>query len=304
MASIPPLVPRTDLDGLALLHRGKVRDVYDLGDRLLLVATDRVSAFDCVLAPAIPYKGAVLTALSAWWFAALGEAGLHTHFLTADLREMPAEVRRHEERIVGRATLCRKLEVVPVECVVRGYLAGSAVQAYRETGALFGVRLPAGLRAGDELPSPCFTPTTKAAVGHDQPLAPAELEASVGAALAQQLTEIAVRVYRLGRERAAARGLLLVDTKVEIGRDPDGVLAVCDEVLTPDSSRYWEAAAWGPGLVPEPLDKQVVRNHLLAQPWDRTPPAPSLPPAVVVETARRYLRLYRMLTGAGLLESA
>jgi len=299
-------VPRTDLAGLTLLHRGKVRDVYAVdGERLLLVATDRVSAFDFVLDPAIPYKGAVLASISAWWFRALaGEAP--THFLTDDVDAMPEAVRAHAALIRGRATLCKRAAIVPFECVVRGYLAGSAVAEYARTGRVQGEEVGPGLTPGSALPEPIFTPTTKAAAGHDEPLTKAELDARIGREAAQELAARSKALFRRASEIARARGLILVDTKLEWGRDASGALLLCDEAFTPDSSRYWRADEWREGeKPPESLDKQVVRNWLLHESgWkpasgDAPPP---LAPEVVIETARRYLRVHEMLVGKRLGE--
>lgn len=306
---IPPLLTATDLAGLTLLRRGKVRDVYDLGEHVLLVSTDRVSAFDVVLTPGIPYKGAVLNTLSAWWFRELAERGVKTHFLGDAPADMPPAAARHAEAIAGRATLGRRARIVPIECVVRGYLAGSAAAEYREKGTINGELAPQGLRPGDALPEPIFTPTTKEEAGHDQPLTAAELEAKVGRERARELRDRTLDVFRFASARARERGLILVDTKLEWGEAPpaaggrssDGDLILCDEALTPDSSRYWLASEWAPGKSPEPLDKQVVRNHLLGiTSWKKQPPAPPLPPEIVIETASRYLRLFKILTGAPL----
>jgi phosphoribosylaminoimidazole-succinocarboxamide synthase len=298
---IPPLVTTTDLGGLRLARRGKVRDVYDLGEHVLLVSTDRVSAFDVVLSPGIPYKGAVLNTLSAWWFEALREAGVRSHFVTDRVRDMPPEVAGHGAVLAARATLGRRAKIVPIECVVRGYLAGSAAAEYKKSGTIQGEPAPKGLRGGDALPEPIFTPTTKAETGHDEPLTFAEVEAQVGRERAQELRSRTLEVYRFAAARARERGLILVDTKLEWGEAAGGELILCDEALTPDSSRYWLAAEWEPGKPPEPLDKQVVRNHLLGiSSWNRQPPAPPLPPEIVVETASRYLRLFKLLTGRAL----
>jgi phosphoribosylaminoimidazole-succinocarboxamide synthase len=298
---IPPLLTSTDLAGLTLARRGKVRDVYELGDRVLLVSTDRVSAFDVVLSPGIPYKGAVLNTLSAFWFRMIAGWGEKTHFLTDRTAEMPAEVARHAAALAGRATLGRRARIVPVECVVRGYLAGSAAAEYKKEGTINGAPAPAGLRPGDALPEPIFTPTTKAETGHDEPLSFEQVARLVGRERAAELRDRTVAIYRRAAETARERGLILVDTKLEWGEVDGGELILCDEALTPDSSRYWLASEWAPGTQPEPLDKQVVRNHLLGVPcWNRQPPAPPLPPEIVVETASRYLRLFRLLTGEGL----
>ena len=298
---IPPLLTETDLPDLNLVHRGKVRDLYDLGEHLLLVATDRVSSFDCVLSPGIPYKGVVLNTLSGWWFQQFEAAGVRTHFVTNDIDEMPDAVRAYASQLRGRATLGHKAKIVPVECVVRGYLAGSAVPEYKKKGTVGLVEAPQGLQPGDRLETPLFTPSTKAVVGHDEPITFAQVAAEQGEALAGELRDAALRCYNLGRDAAEARGLILVDTKFEFGHAESGELLLCDEVLTPDSSRYWLRDAWKPGHMPDPMDKQLVRNHLLTLDWDRSPPAPPLPPEIVVETARRYLELFRLLTGHSLL---
>jgi phosphoribosylaminoimidazole-succinocarboxamide synthase len=298
---IPPLLPSTDLEGLKLLRRGKVRDVYEVDPKhLLLVSSDRVSAFDFVLKPAIPYKGAVLNGISAWWFREI--AATHPiHFVTDRVEEMPDAVRRHAATIAGRATLGRRAKIIPFECVVRGYLAGSAVKEYEKTGAVGFNRLDPGLKPGDRLPVPLFTPTTKAEHGHDEPVTLPEMEKAIGAARARELAQRSLALYKLGAERAQGRGLILVDTKFEWGTDDDGKLLLCDEVFTPDSSRYWPADEWQPGKPPEPLDKQVVRNYLLKESgWDQQAEPPPLPPELVIETTRRYLRLHELLTGGRL----
>ncbi len=296
---IPPLVTRTELAGLTLLKRGKVRDVYEVGEHLLLVSTDRVSAFDVVLPAGIPFKGAVLNRLSAFWFRRLGDA-FPSHFVTDRLEEMPGEVRAHADLLEGRATLARRVAIVPIECVVRGYLAGSVMSEYQAKGTAGLVKVPPGLRVSDQLPVPIFTPTTKAETGHDEPLTFADVEERVGAARARELKERSLAVFRAGRDHAADRGLILCDTKFEWGIDDAGRLVLADEVLTPDSSRYWLLDAYVPGRPQEPLDKQLVRNWLLDIGWSKTPPAPPLPPEVVADTSARYLRLYRLLTGEGL----
>ena len=298
-----PYLPKTDLEGLKLVRRGKVRDVYEVdADRLLLVSSDRVSAFDYVLDPGIPFKGAVLNRISAWWFGQVA-ARAKTHFLTADVSEMPESVKRHAAAIGGRAALCRKAKIVPFECVVRGYLAGSAVKEYKERSSVCGEPLPAGLKPGDQLPQPIFTPTTKAEAGHDEPVTLADMETALGRDIAHKLKSLTIQLFVFATNVAREHGLILVDTKLEWGLDEKGELILCDEIFTPDSSRYWLTEEWKPGTQPDPLDKQVVRNYLLASPWgkgakDKTPPP--LPPGIVVETSRRYLRLYEILTGGPL----
>jgi phosphoribosylaminoimidazole-succinocarboxamide synthase len=282
-----PCAPVRTLTAVELLHSGKVREVYADGDDLLLVASDRVSVYDVVLPTPIPDKGAVLTRLSLWWFERLRDLG-PDHVISTDV---PAE-------FAGRAIRVRRLEMVPVECVVRGYLAGSGLADYRATGSIADVRLPAGLVEGDRLPEPVFTPTTKAPQGqHDAPMAYADVVDLVGAERAAELRDRTLAVYRRGAEIAVAAGILLADTKLEFGLDPDGRLVLADEVLTPDSSRFWPADTWAPGGPQPSYDKQFVRDWAAGTGWDRTPPAPAVPPDVVAATRGRYLQAYERLTG-------
>lgn len=300
-------ISRTDLD-LPLLRRGKVRDVYDLGDALLFVATDRVSAFDVVLPQPIPRKGEVLTLVSAWWFARLGDLAPN-HLLSIDPEEMvgryPALARSRPlwER---RSMLVRKLEPIPVECVVRGYLSGSAWKEYRESGTLAGEPLPEGMRESDLLGEPLFSPATKAEEGHDENISFSETERLLGAETARELRETSLRIYERGREIAAGRGIVIADTKFEFGRDADGVLRLMDEVLTPDSSRFWPADRYAPGGPQPSMDKQPVRDYLeslvAAGAWNRQPPGPDLPAELVRETSGRYQDVFRRLTGVALDE--
>lgn len=294
-------ITETQLPGLELVHRGKVRDVYALDDeRLLFVATDRISAFDRILGSGIPGKGAVLTQTSNFWFDALAET-IPNHLLATRASDMPAPAAEAARGLGGRTVLVRKLEVVKIECVVRGYLAGSKVKEYEETGAIQGVALPAGIELGGPLPEPIFTPTTKAAAGHDQPLTFAELEAEVGAELAARLREVSLEVFRAASALSAERGLLLCDTKFELGLR-EGALVLADEALTPDSSRYFKADEHQPGRQPVPWDKQLVRDYLQTLPKEQleAPEAPALPAEIVAETARRYREVYRILAGRSL----
>jgi phosphoribosylaminoimidazole-succinocarboxamide synthase len=276
--------------GLVHLAAGKVRDMYAAGDGLLLVvASDRVSAYDVVLPTPIPDKGRVLTALSVWWFERLADLGPH-HLVTADDPAIPAAWR-------GRAVLVRRLEMLPVECVARGYLAGSGVAAYRATGAVCGVELPPGLVDGSRLPEPVFTPTTKAPVGtHDEAMTYAQVVDLVGADRAAELRDRTLAVYRRAAGTAAERGILLADTKLEFGLDAAGVLTLGDEVLTPDSSRWWPADRWAPGGPQQSYDKQFVRDWLAAH-WDRRGEPPELPPRIVEQTRARYVEAYERITG-------
>ena len=273
---------------MELLHSGKVRDVYADGDDLILVASDRVSIYDVVLPTPVPDKGKILTALSLWWFERL--AGLvPNHVISAT--DVPAE-------FAGRAIRVRKLAMVPVECVARGYLAGYGLEAYRASGAIGDVPLPPGLAEGSRLPGPVFTPTTKAPPGqHDEPMAFAGVEATVGPAIAADLRRLTLEVYRRGHDIALGRGIIIADTKLEFGWAPDGTLVLADEVLTSDSSRFWPAADWQPGRPQHAFDKQVVRDWSRGLDWDRTAPGPQIPAEVVAATRDRYIEAYQRLTG-------
>lgn len=273
---------------MKLLHSGKVRDVYaDRGD-LILVASDRVSIYDVVLPTPIPDKGAVLTQLSLWWFDRLADLVPH-HVISAT--DVPPE-------FAGRALRCKLLAMLPVECIARGYLAGLGLKEYEKHGMVSGVELPPGLVEGSRLPEPIFTPTTKAPVGeHDEFLTYAQVEGIVGAATAARLRALTLDVYRRGAELAAAHGILVADTKLEFGLDPDGRIVLADEVLTPDSSRFWPADEWEPGRPQFSFDKQYVRDWSAGLGWDRTPPGPEVPPEVVAATRARYVEVFERLTG-------
>jgi len=276
------------MEPMELLHSGKVRDVYADGDDLVLVATDRVSVYDVVLPTPVPDKGRILTRLSLWWFEQLADLVPH-HVISAT--DVPDDV-------AGRAVRVRRLRMVPVECVARGYLTGYALQAYRADGAVCGVALPPGLVEGSRLPEPVFTPTTKADQGeHDEPITFAQLVERVGDDLATRLRDLTLQIYRRGADLAAARGILVADTKLEFGRAADGTLTLADEVLTPDSSRFWPADGWEPGRPQHALDKQVVRDWAAGTGWDRKPPAPPVPPEVVDAARARYVEVYERLTG-------
>ncbi|MCX7623524.1 MAG: phosphoribosylaminoimidazolesuccinocarboxamide synthase [Thermomicrobium sp.] len=287
-----PVVMEIDLPGVPLFRRGKVRELFDLGDRLLVVATDRISAFDVVLPNGIPGKGIVLTQLSAFWFEWFGP-GLRSHYLTT---ELPPELRAFRPSLEGRSMLVRKAERIAIECVARGYLAGSAWSEYRAMGTVCGLRLPAGLRESERLPEPIFTPAVKAEAGHDENISFAELVARVGEELACQLRDRTLEIYAKAEAYARERGIIIADTKIEFGWI-DGELAVIDELLTPDSSRFWDAERYVPGGPQPSFDKQFVRDWLSASGWDRQPPAPVLPPDVVEKTAEKYREAYRRLTG-------
>lgn len=289
-------VATTNLEGLTLLHRGKVRDVYDLGAQLLVVATDRISAFDCVLSPAIPGKGQVLTSLSAWWFRQL-EGIVPHHLITTEIERMPPEVRRHAAVLQGRTMLVKRLQMVPIECVARGYLTGSGWKDYKATGAVCGHRLPPGLVESVRLEPPLFTPATKEQAGHDINVDFEETARRVGRELATRLRDVTLALYGRARDIAAQRGILIADTKLELGLDAGGTLTLGDEVLTPDSSRFWDAKAYVPGRPQASFDKQQVRDWLDRQGWDHSPPAPTLTPEVVKGVGDTYREIHRRLTG-------
>jgi len=277
------------------IHSGKVRDIYAVGDdRLLMVTSDRLSAFDVVLAEPIPHKGRVLTAMSAFWFEALGDI-VGNHLVSTDVADLPAEARDSDDDLAGRVMLCRKAEMLPVECIVRGYLSGSAWKEYRASGTMHGQALPAGLQESEQLPEPVFTPSTKDDV-HDINISFADAADLIGGELAATARDASLALYQRGAELARARGIIIADTKFELGLI-DGELVLCDEVLTPDSSRFWPVDEWKPGTTPPSFDKQPVRDFLDALDWDKTPPPPPLPAEVVDATSRRYQEAYERITG-------
>jgi phosphoribosylaminoimidazole-succinocarboxamide synthase len=286
---------RTEIPGLGEPKRGKVRDVYDLGDRLLIVASDRLSAYDHVLRPAIPGKGRILTQLTNFWFDELAGVVPH-HLLSTDPADFPAPARAQAEALTGRAVLAKKARVVPFECVARGYLAGSGFKEYKADGRVCGVALPAGLERASRLPEPIFTPATKAESGHDENVDFERVANDAGRELATRLRELTLELYRRAAARAAERGLILADTKFEFGWIGD-TLTLIDEALTPDSSRYWDAAHWRPGTEPASFDKQFVRNWLDQSGWDHESTPPELPAEVVAGTVDRYAEAFRRLTG-------
>jgi len=275
------------------VRRGKVRDVYDLGNALLLVATDRISAFDWVLPTAIPDKGRVLTQISAFWFERVGTAH---HLLEIDVDKMPLPPGVDRAPLAGRSMLVKKAAVVPIECVVRGYLSGSGWKEYKKQGTVCGLKLPTGLRESDRLPEPIFTPTTKAEAGHDEPITFEQMVDSVGRETSEVLRSRSLDVYRRGAEYAITRGIVLADTKFEWG-EADGELILIDEVLTPDSSRFWPADQYEAGHAQPSFDKQFVRDWLETTSWDKNSPPPQLPPEVVEKTREKYIEAYETLTG-------
>jgi phosphoribosylaminoimidazole-succinocarboxamide synthase len=292
----PEPVITTDLEGLKLFSRGKVRDIYAMDSRLLIVTTDRISCFDVVLQTPIPWKGKVLTHLTEFWLGYLDEI-VPNHLVTTDVGEMGPQVAPYGDLLRGRTMLVERAEVLPVECVVRGYLAGSGWRSYQETGKVCGIDLPAGLRQSDRLPRALFTPTTKAEEGHDLPLSMAEAEDLIGADLARRVRDLSLEVYHEAADYAAMRGVIICDTKFEWGIR-DGELILVDEVLTPDSSRFWPADEYEPGRPQVSYDKQYVRDWLDESGWDHEPPSPPLPDDVVARTTEKYLEACRALTDA------
>jgi phosphoribosylaminoimidazole-succinocarboxamide synthase len=295
-------VMTTHLDGLELLNRGKVRDIYRVPadkpggkEMLLLVATDRISAFDVVLPNGVPDKGKVLTQTSAFWFKKLADV-VPNHVVTTDVDKMPAAVKKHAAVLRGRSTLGKRCDPFPVECVVRGYLAGSGLKEYKASGSVCGVKLPSGLVESSKLPQPIFTPSTKAETGHDENIDFEKMASIVGRPTAEKLRDLTLTLFTRASEYAATRGILLADTKFEFGLD-DGKITLIDEALTPDSSRYWEAATWQPGRAQQSYDKQPVRDWLETLDWNKKAPGPAMPPAAIAATRKRYLDIYERLTG-------
>jgi|SRR5688572_14425470 len=286
----------TRLNGLAPQRHGKVRDIFDLGESLLLVATDRISAFDYVLGSGIPDKGKVLTHLSAFWFART-KSIVPNHLLSMRVETYPEGLDRHADILAGRSMLVRKTNPVPIECVARGYLSGSGWKEYQASGSVCGVPLPPGLRESDRLPAPIFTPATKAESGHDVNISEDEAGRMVGADLIRRLRELTLALYEHGASHAESCGIILADTKFEFGLTPNGEIILIDEVMTPDSSRYWPRDQYAPGGAQPSFDKQYVRDYLEEIRWNKQPPVPTLPDAVVMRTRDKYLEAYRRLTG-------
>ena len=299
MASVAPVV-QTSFTDLKLLRRGKVRDVYEVhADRLLIVATDRISAFDSVSPTPIERKGEVLTALSRFWFAKLGHI-IANHLLTTNIDEMPESVRAHADELRGRSMLVKRTEVFPVECVVRGYLSGSGRKDYQRTGEVCGHKLPAGMRDSEKLAEPIFTPATKAETGHDENISEAQMAEIVGEDVMKYLRDVSLRVYSEAADYARGRGIIIADTKFEFGRDQDGQIILIDEVLTPDSSRFWPIDSYEVGQSQPSFDKQYVRDYLESIKWNKQPPCPELPREIAQATTARYLEAYELTTGASL----
>lgn len=289
-------VAESTIEGLDLLHRGKVRDVYEVDDkRLLLVASDRLSAFDCILPTLIPDKGRILTQLSKFWFEKLSSI-TPNHLITTDISKMPEALQNHPE-LEGRSSLVHRTKVFPVECVVRGYLEGSGWKDYLATGKVCGHDLPPGLKQCDRLLDPIFTPATKAAAGHDENITGLEFKNIVGSETAAYLKSTSIAIYKAASEYALTKGIIIADTKFEFGLDADGNILLIDEVLTPDSSRFWEADKYEPGHAQVSFDKQFVREYLETLNWDKMPPAPSLPPEIAEKTSQKYAEAYELLVG-------
>ena len=296
MSCVAPVI-ETVISDLQLLRRGKVRDVYSIdNDRLLIVATDRISAFDCVLPTPIARKGEVLTALSCFWFSRLAHI-VPNHLITTDINEMPEALRGRAADLRGRSMLARRTEVFPVECVVRGYLSGSGWKDYQRTGEVCGHKLPGGLRESEQLAEPIFTPATKAETGHDENISEEQMAAIVGRETTEFLREVSLRIYREANQYARGRGIIIADTKFEFGRDREGKIILIDEVLTPDSSRFWPADSYEAGKSQPSFDKQYVRDYLEDFDWNKQPPAPALPPEVAQATTDRYLEAYQLIVG-------
>ena len=287
-------VEKTEIEGAPKPRRGKVRDVYDLGDKLIIVATDRVSAFDVILPDAIAEKGKILTAISLFWFRQTEDI-IENHIISADVKDFPPPFNRHRELLEGRSILTKKAQVLPVECIVRGYLSGSGWKSYMETGSVCGIKLPEGLKESSRLPEPIFTPSTKAAEGHDVNISFEECQRTAGTREAGLLKDYTLKIYERALSIAAKKGIIIADTKMEFGL-MDGRIILIDELLTPDSSRFWSAQGYREGAGQDSFDKQIIRDALLAMGWDMLPPAPRLPEEVLLKATERYREILKTLT--------
>ncbi|MBZ0255045.1 phosphoribosylaminoimidazolesuccinocarboxamide synthase [bacterium] len=290
-----PAITSINIPGVEPAQRGKVRDIFDLGDSLLLVATDRISAFDCIMPQGVPDKGAILTQMSKFWFDKLAEAEPN-HLISTEVEDFPEPFRSHPEQLRKRSMLVKKTEPILVECVVRGYLAGSSWVEYKDTRVIAGVKMESGLVESGQLAKPMFTPAMKNSEGHDENISFDEMLVVVGGAEGDELRARSIELYREAAAYAKERGVILADTKFEFGY-LDGEIYLIDELLTPDSSRFWQASAYEAGKPQDPMDKQFLRNYLLTLDWDRTPPAPDLPDEIINSTRERYLEAYRIITG-------
>ncbi len=292
------VVKQSELPGVKRVAQGKVRDIFEVGEHLLIVATDRLSAFDVVLPDPIPDKGRVLTQLSRFWFDRFREL-VTNHVVETDVAKFPTGLAPYHEQLEGRSMLVRRTRPLPVECVVRGYLAGSGWNDYQKTGAVCGIKLPPGMKQAQKLPEPIFTPSTKATAGHDENITQEQAAALVGSEIAREIRDVSLGIYRKAAEYALGRGIIIADTKFEFGLY-EGKLMWIDEALTPDSSRFWSVKEYQVGMSPPSFDKQFVRDYLLSIKWDKTPPAPQLPPDVIKGTSDRYREAYRFITGSEL----
>ncbi len=288
------LVLKSEMPDIGKPRRGKVRDVYDLGEHLLLVVTDRVSAFDVIMPNGIPGKGKVLTAISLFWFGQM-KGIVENHIVTSKVEEFPESLHKYKDMLEGRSVLVRKADVVPVECIVRGYLSGSGWKSYLEDGTVCWIKLPGGLRESDKLPEPLFTPSTKAPAGHDINISFDEVINIIGRDIANTLRDTSLNIYKSASAIAEKKGIIIADTKMEFGM-LDGRIILIDELLTPDSSRFWSIKDYAPGRSQDSFDKQIVRDYLLTLDWDQTPPGPELPPHIVEKTASRYQEILKILT--------
>lgn len=292
------LIGDTSFMELPKAGKGKVREIYDLGEHLLLVVTDRVSAFDVVFKELVPYKGQVLNSISAFWFEKFRDL-VPNHMISTDPLTYPEPLPKYAAELKGRSMLVKKAKMLPAECIVRGYIEGSAWKEYQKSGTVSGIRMPEGMKRGDKLPEPLFTPSTKAEEGHDINITIDELRELIGKDLADRVAELSLKVYKEGAAYARERGLILADTKFEFGL-LDGELILCDEVLTPDSSRFWDARLYEPGKAQQSFDKQYLRDYLETLDWDKKEPGPTLPEEVIAQTSARYLEAYKLLTGEDL----
>jgi len=295
---VQSVITSTDLPGVERVAQGKVRDVYSVGGNLLIVATDRISAFDCILPQGIPGKGRVLTQMSIFWFEFLKDV-VPNHLIATDVSDFPAPLREFRDQLEGRSMLVKRCRMEPVECVARGYVAGSGWKDYKRTGGICGIPLPAGLRESDRLPQPIFTPASKAATGHDENITFDEAASALGTVTAELLRSLTLRIYSAAAAHAGSRGIILADTKFEFGWNA-GELLLGDEVLTPDSSRYWPRDGYAPGGPQKSFDKQFVRDYLETLDWNKQPPAPSLPDDVILKTSEKYHEAYERITGRSL----
>lgn len=297
---IHPLLT-TNIQQLTLCNRGKVRDIYETNDTLLIIATDRISAFDVVLPSGIPFKGMVLTGLSEFWFTYTSDI-VENHLITTRIEQMGNPIiSQHKDILQGRSMLVKKVKVIPVECVIRGYLAGSGWKEYQKTQSICGIKLPSGLKESDKLPEPIFTPSTKATTGHDENIPFSRVIDIAGKKLAEELKEKSMKVYLKARDYASERGIIICDTKFEWGITEDNKTILIDEVLTPDSSRFWPQEGYEAGRPQHSYDKQFIRDYLESIHWDKKPPAPALPPDIIQKTSEKYLNAYKALTGKSLL---